>query len=523
MRLSTSTAIIVGLAALLLFASALAGPPLYTITTQVTPEGAGTIQLDPQKSGYQKNNVVTVTAVVVDANYSFSHWEGDLAGTANPATLRVNGPATITAVFVKSSGVGGGGGAVVVPRAPALPESGLVVGYFAQWTIYRRGYLVKDVEESGAAADLDVINYAFAAIDENLRCVSLDTFADYGKRFDAGESVDGVADTVSQPLKGNFNQLIKLKNMYPHLRVLLSLGGWTQSHRFSDAALPENRQEFVKSCIDMFMGQGELAPGVSAAGVFDGFDIDWEYPGSCGETCSFRPEDRENFPALLAEFRRQLELLEDDVQAATSARPEYLLTIAVPAGAANYDPIDIGNVHPHLDWINVMAYDFHGGWESRGPANHHAMLFRSPCDGEGSDWGDKAVHAYITGGVPPGKLLLGVPFYGRGWSGVSAVGDGLCQSARGVPRGTYEKGVDDYEELIGNGHQGFSDRETATHWTFNGSEFWSFDDPESIGWKAGYVGDRALRGVMFWELSGDTPDAELLNALRTSLPRVPAN
>jgi len=520
MRLSTSTAIIVGLAALLLFASALAGPPLYTITTQVTPGGAGTIQLDPLKDGYQKNNIVTVTAVVADADYSFSHWDGDLAGTANPATLRVNGPATIKAVFVESSG---GGGTVVVPRTPALPEHGLVVGYFAQWTIYRRGYLLKHVEESGAAEDLDVINYAFAAIDENLHCVSLDSFADYGKRLDAGESVDGVADTVSQPLKGNFNQLIKLRNRHPHLRVLLSLGGWTQSHRFSDAALPENREEFVKSCIDMFMGQGELAPGVSAAGVFDGFDIDWEYPGSCGETCSFRPEDRENFPALLAEFRRQLELLEDDVQAATSARPEYLLTIAVPAGAANYDPIDIGNVHPHLDWINVMAYDFHGGWESRGPANHHAMLFRSPCDGEGSDWGDKAVHAYITGGVPPGKLLLGVPFYGRGWSGVSAVGDGLCQSARGVPRGTYEKGVDDYEELIGNGHQGFSDRETATHWTFNGSEFWSFDDPESIGWKAGYVGDRALRGVMFWELSGDTPDAELLDALRTNLPRVPAN
>jgi len=151
------------------------------------------------------------------------------------------------------------------------------------------------------------------------------------------------------------------------------------------------------------------------------------------------------------------------------------------------------------------------------------MLLQSPCDDEKSDWGDKAVQAYITGGVPPGKLLLGVPFYGRGWSGVSAVGDGLCKPARGVPRGTYEKGVDDYDVLAAKGHDSFYDESTATHWTFNGSEFWSFDNPESIGRKAGYVGDRALRGVMFWELSGDTPDAELLNALRTSLPRVPAD
>jgi len=145
------------------------------------------------------------------------------------------------------------------------------------------------------------------------------------------------------------------------------------------------------------------------------------------------------------------------------------------------------------------------------------MLLQSPCDDEKSDWGDKAVQAYITGGVPPGKLLLGVPFYGRGWSGVSAVNDGLCQPARGVPRGTYEKGVDDYEVLAGKAHQGFSDPYRATHWTFNGSEFWSFDDPESIGWKADYVRGRGLRGMMFWELSGDTPDAALLKALRQGL------
>jgi chitinase len=402
------------------------------------------------------------------------------------------------------------------------------VGYFAQWTIYRRNYLVRDVETSGAAAALDVINYAFAAPDANLRCASLDTFADYGKRFDASESVDGVADTVSQPLKGNFNQLLKLKARHPQLRVLMSLGGWTQSFRFSDAALEENREAFVASCIDMFV-RGNLAPGISAAGVFDGLDVDWEYPGSCGETCDYRPEDGANFVALLEEFRRQLDALEEEREQATGTRPEYLLTIAAPAGRGHYASMELTGLHVPLDWINVMSYDFHGGWESAGPANHQAPLYRSPCDPEDADWSDKAIRAYLAADVPPAKLLLGVPFYGRGWRGVAAVNDGECQPAGGIPRGTYEKGIDDFEVLDAKARPDFWDDATATHWTFNGSEFWSYDDERSLARKADYVnGARsdsetqpALRGVMFWELSGDSPDGRLLKSLRESLGPVP--
>ena len=381
-----------------------AAPPQYTIATEV--QGEGTVLLDPVKDTYQKNNIVVVTAVP-DANWTFDHWEGALSGETNPMTLRVGGDATVVAVFTDTSTPppppppGG--------ERPPLPESQMIVGYFAQWTIYRRNYLPRDIEASGGAEAIDVINYAFAGIDESLRCASLDTFADYGKRYDAGESVDGVADTVSQPLKGNFNQLKKLKAMHPHLRVMLSLGGWTESYRFSDAALPANREAFVASCIDTFIS-GEIEPGVSVAGVFDGLDIDWEYPGSCGNTCDFRPEDAENFPALLAEFRKQLDALEDEVEAGTGVRPEYLLTIAAPAGAAQYQPIDIGSIHAPLDWINIMAYDVHGGWESSGPANHHAPLHQSPCDTADADWADKAVQAYLDGGVPGSKLLLGVPF-----------------------------------------------------------------------------------------------------------------
>jgi len=502
--------LLAALSGLFVVALPAAGAPTYTITTTVV--GSGTIALDPQKAGYQKNNIVIVTAAP-DAGWTFDHWEGSLAGTQNPATLRVGGNSSITGVFLDTSAPPPGA------DRPPLPGSKMVVGYFTQWSIYRRGYLLRDVQKSGAAAELDVINYAFAAPDEALRCASLDTFADYGKRFEASESVDGVADTVSQPLKGNFNQLRKLKAKHPGLRALISLGGWTQSARFSDAALPENRTAFVASCIDMFM-RGNVAPGVSAAGVFDGIDVDWEYPGSCGATCSSRPsEDVVNFTALLAEFRRQLDAYEVEAQGSSTTRPEFLLTIAAPAGAAHYDPIDLKAIAVSLDWINVMAYDFHGSWETAGPANHQAPLYQSPCDDGSADWAEKAMKAYLVD-VPPSKLLLGVPFYGRGWR-TAAVGDGLCETANGIPRGTYEKGVNDFKVLDAQGRPDFYGE--GTHWTFNGSEFWSYDDPTSIAVKAGYVnGTPVLRGMMFWELSGDTADAKLLKALRGSLGREPA-
>ena len=505
------------LAACLLSLPATAGPPRYVITVET--QGSGAVTLDPDKpEGYQKNNIVILSAQPGSGWY-FAGWSGDLSGVENPATLRVSGDHSVLATFKEGSPGGGGGEDPPPPPPPppaeALPGQGLIVGYFAQWTIYRRGYLVRHVAESGAADRLNVINYAFAAPDENGLCASLDTFADWGKRFDAAESVDGVADTVSQPLKGNFKQLLKLKQMYPNLRVLISLGGWTESYRFSAIAADEaKRKAFVASCIDMFI-KGQFADGIVQPGIFDGIDVDWEYPGSCGATCDFSTDDGVNFVALLAEFREELR------RQATADNRDYLLTIAAPAGEANYDPdgvtIDWAAVAGSVDWINVMAYDFHGSWEPRGPANHASALYPAWCEPTDGDWADKAIQAYVDAGVQPGDLLLGMPFFGHGWRGVAPVNDGLCQPASGVPRGTYEKGVDDYEVLAASGDTGFSDPDTGTHWTFDGNEFWSFDDPQSASWKADYANSRGLRGVMFWELSGDDPAGTLLKALADSL------
>ena len=516
--------VVAAVAGVLLSLVASAGAPLYKITVSI--EGSGRVTLDPQKDGYQKNNIVTLTAVPVPAppDGCFTGWSGDLSGIQNPTTLRVSGNHSVTAHFATGTACGGGGGGSgggsgaepppVPAPAGALPTNRMVVGYFAQWTIYRRNYLPRNVFTSGSHDKLDVINYAFAAPDASGKCASLDTFADWGKRYDASESVDGIADTVSQPLKGNFNQLIKLKAKNPALRVLISLGGWTESYRFSAiAADPVARKEFVSSCIDMFI-RGHFADGIVQAGIFDGIDVDWEYPGSCGATCDFSPDDRANFVALLQEFRTQLDA------EVTTDRPHYLLTIAAPAGQANYEPFDMVGVAGQVDWVNVMAYDFHGSWESSGPTNHASALYPSACESTDGDWTDKSIGAYISGGIPPGKLVLGMPFYGRGWR-AAAVGDGLCVTAGGIPRGTYEKGIEDYEVLAAKRRPGSGDVATGTHWDFDGSQFWSYDDPQSAGWKADYANCQGLRGVMFWELSGDDPSATLLDALHQQLDAGP--
>jgi chitinase len=497
------------LACLLLAAVAFAGPSGYTVTVTLTPADGGTVAKSPDYAKYKLNNIVTLTATPA-SGYVFSGWSGAVSGATNPITLRVSGNATVNAAFAKTG---------IAPSRDPLPMSNMIVGYFAQWTIYQRNYLVKNVETSGSAGKLNVINYAFAAPDASLQCVSLDTFADWGKAFSASESVDGVADVYSQPLKGNFNQLLKLKRKHPNLRVLLSLGGWTGSTHFSAAAKSENRVAFVKSCIDLFM-RGRNA------GVFDGFDIDWEYPGSAGATNNFSADDVENFPALLEEFRRQLHELAEESGPDPNTRPQFLLTAAVPAGQSHYLPIDVPRMAAQLDWVNVMAYDFHGPWETSGPANHHAPLRQSPCDGDGADWGAKAIEYYLAKGVLPSQLLLGVPFYGHGWKGVAAVGDGTCQPATGLARGKYESGTNDYKLLDAQGRPELFDATTVAHWTFNGSEFWSYDDTDSLAAKAAYVNattgsgriGEPLRGVMFWELSGDSLDTRLLTTLRDNLP-----
>lgn len=168
---------------------------------------------------------------------------------------------------------------------------------------------------------------------------------------------------------------------------------------------------------------------------FDGIDLDWESPKGNAE--------KENYAAMLAELRAQLDLL------GKADGTRYLLTTAAPAGPNQYTGVAWNSIVRDLDWIDLMTYDFARSWSSLTGLN--APLYASSPDpsksqGSPSDNGHAAVQAYIAAGVPSDKIDFGVPFYGRGWYGASNANKGLFQKFNGFPQGT-RGGAFDYRDL----------------------------------------------------------------------------
>lgn len=440
----------------------------------------------------------TDSALVPGTTYSFSIRARDIAGNVSAQ-----------------------GSSVVASTLPASAVGKRVLGYFTQWGIYSTGYTARQLDTSGGAARLTHLAYAFGNVRNN-RCETGvlkatdqatgeggDAYADYSRTYTAAESVDGVADVWGAPLRGHWNQLRKLKARHPNLKVLISLGGWNWSRGFASAARPENRQAFVASCIDAYI-RGNLpafdyAGGAgAAAGVFDGFDIDWEYPAACGLTCG-GAEDTANFTALLAEFRRQLDAI----------RPGLQLTVAVGAGIDKIRVTRPDQYHPYVDAINLMAYDFHGGWENR--TNFHSALFDSPNDpstGDAAQYNSNdAVLALLARGVPAGKINLGMASYGRGWTNVGTANNGLYQSGT-TASGSLEPGIERYAVLKALGWPSYRDSASMARWIFNGNTFWSFDDPSTIADKMSYVQAQGLGGAFLWDFSGDDAQGSLLAAIK---------
>lgn len=370
------------------------------------------------------------------------------------------------------------------PAAEAQPAR--IVGYYTSWSIYARDYHVADIP----AEQVDLINYAFANIAGGQIALG-DPYADTEKWY-PGDSWD------PDSLRGCFHQLQILKRAHPHLRTLISVGGWTWSTHFSDVALtPESRSRFAASCVDFVEAYG-----------FDGVDIDWEYPVCCGDPGNqYRPEDRENFTLLLAELRRQLD-----------EAGEFLLTIAAGASPLVLENYELEAIHPLCDWINVMTYDFHGPWGGAADqvTNLHAPLYAASDDPNDEPYRsqynlDAAIQAYLDGGVPRTKLDVGLPFYGRGYGNVADIQQGLFAPYSGAaPVGTWEPGTFDFWDLAAhyidqNGYVAFRHPEAAVPWLFNPTAaiMISYDDPASIAAKAEYVLQEGLGGAMCWEFSAD--------------------
>lgn len=297
--------------------------------------------------------------------------------------------------------------------------------------------------------------------------------------------------------KADIATLLKLKKRNPKLKVLISIGGWAGSREFSDVALtPDSRAKFADSAI-AFMQQYHL----------DGIDIDWEFPVHGGDEHNIRrPEDREDYTLLFHALRERLDAVE------AKAGHHYLLTAAIGNNEEFLADTEMGKVAQILDWANIMTYDFSGHWNAY--AGHHSPLYDDPAlrrPGVNEKLTvDFIVNATLKAGVPPEKLVLGMPFYGYSWKQCGPANNGQLQDCLGSGRGTWEDGVLDYSDieakLVGkNGFTRYWNEHAKAPYLFNSDtgEFVSYDDAESIDYKVKYLKAHGLGGAMFWEFTGD--------------------
>jgi chitinase len=374
----------------------------------------------------------------------------------------------------------------------------LVVAYYPEWAVYARNYHVYNMPVD----QLTHVCYSFADI-QNGEIGLMDPYADID-RFYPGDSWD------PDSLRGSFHQLMILKAAHPHLKTLISIGGWG-TDGFSDAALTDSsRLRFARSC-SRFLVRYQ----------FDGVDIDWEYPVSGSEPGQVeRPVDRANFTLLMQALRSQFDSLE-------AVRGQHYFLSAALAAIGQNAHYDIPAVWPLLDFLNIMTYDFHGSWDTY--THFNSPLYGCAADPYGEplrtrQTADSAIRGYLAQGVPAAKLVLGVAFWGKGYGNVANVNNGLFQPFSGVSTpGTWESGSFDYWDLAANyvNHNGYTryyQSEAQSPWLYNPAThvFITYDDSQSVAARGQYVLSHNLGGAMFWEIASDR-NGVLLNSLYASL------
>ena len=351
----------------------------------------------------------------------------------------------------------------------------MVVAYVAGY----RDFDFTTIDVSG----ITHINYAFA----NIR---------NGEAIFDTTKIDGKKLTPK-----DINALNSLKSRNPDLKVLVSVGGWSWSKGFSDAALTEeSRLKFAKSCA-IFIEKYKL----------DGIDLDWEYPNQIGAGNTHRPEDVQNFTLMLKAVREQLDLLSEKER----KEKHYLLAIATGADINYVKNTKLSEIHKYIDFLNIMTYDFYNGLHKTN--GHHSNFKSSSRSDLDMNSVVNAVDMHIEAGFPANKINLGIPFYGRIWKGVRTDGEKvLFQKAETVGMGI------DYinfcKNINANGFTRYWDNYAKTPYLWNQEEktFISYEDEESIQYKIKYLKSKGLAGVMFWEYSADC-DKTLLNAVIKSL------
>ncbi|WP_150269520.1 glycosyl hydrolase family 18 protein [Paenibacillus tepidiphilus] len=394
--------------------------------------------------------------------------------------------------------------------APAADHPRKIIAYFPEWGDQaNKGYYTVDKIPWGKITH---INYAFAKVNAQNQIDFLDRTAAVEKDY-PGQLTD-------VPFKGHFNQLVKYKRLYPDVRTLISVGGWSASGGFYTMANTEAGRETFSNSVVSFLRTYQ----------FNGVDIDWEYPSGTAQSGNpndfgaaepLRDVNYDNYVLLLKKLREKLDL------AGAQDNQKYDLTVAATASSWILGGMKLGEANQYLDWANLMTYDFHGAWN--GYVGPHSALYPDARDTETAALGTPVLNTdwavrYYLGTLPPEKIVIGVPYYSRGWKnvngGVNNTGlYGSAATAGGGADGDFGIWNDPAPEqpaganpiwhilnLLKNpANQRYFDPVTKTPYLYNAAQkvFLTYEDQESLGYKLAYIKEKGLGGMMFWELTGD--------------------
>ncbi|KAE8130703.1 glycoside hydrolase [Aspergillus pseudotamarii] len=320
------------------------------------------------------------------------------------------------------------------------------LNYFVNWAIYGRGNNLSDLPND----KLTHILYTFANIRENGEVFRTDNWADIDKHYPGDQW-----DEPGTNIYGCVKQLGLLK----------------KHNRNSDPG----RTKFAETATQLILDWR-----------FDGLDVDWEYPKN--------DDEANNLSLLLKKFTL-------DMAAAAAGQNRGFLTIAGPAGRENYTKFKFSHLTPHLDFYNLMAYDYSGAWSTA--AGHWANLEEPTSTPKNTPYSiSEALDYYINKSkVPLPKIILGMPLYGRGFTNTDSPGHPF----EGIGQGHWEQGIWDYKDLPFTGASEHLDKQAGASWRFNPTDrmIISYDTQEMGEIKAEYILQHQLGGAMWWGSSGD--------------------
>jgi chitinase len=281
--------------------------------------------------------------------------------------------------------------------------------------------------------------------------------------------------------------MVKLKEKNPHLKVLISLGGWGGCAPCSDVfSFKEDRKTFAES-----------VKAITEHFHTDGIDLDWEYPAIAGfPSHKYKPEDKENFTKLVKILRRTLGK-KKEISFAAGGFSKYI-----------QNSIEWKKVMKKVNRVNLMSYDLVDGYATT--TGHHTLLYSNSEQQESTD---HAVEEMLALGVPAHKIAIGAAFYAKVWQDVPDTLNGIYQT------GKYKKGVSfknfDQQLSTDSGFVYHWDSVAQAPFLYNPQQkiFATFDDKKSIELKTKYAREKGLNGIMFWQLHDDSFSDGLLDAI----------